>query len=247
MQKEETMPDAPAEKAPEIGRKQRFRRGFCVFLLFLTLLFLILPIATRVRVKESGTYTTRDYVALYLFTYHHLPGNYVLKSDPSVKDSGMQPSDGRYIGGDVFYYSGKIRNYTDKTELRECDLSYDESKTERGSKRLVYAVDCSEIFYTYTHYGQNGEPAFVRVTKFSIQKTSNVLWIIFAVLVLTECAGAVLVSRKDRSMIVDLKAAGILFLKIAFYIVFIPPFLVCYAVYSAVKAIRKKKAPTKSE
>ena len=237
MQNEKQLSVSSEEKAPEITKEQKTRHGVRVFLFFLTILFLILPIVTRVRVREDKTYDTKNYVALYLFTYHHLPSNYVKKTDPSISNSGVQPSDGRYIGGDVFYYSGEIRNYTDKTDLRECDLSYDENTTTRGTKRLVYSADCTEIFYTETHYGDNGDPAFVRVTVFGIQKTSNILLIVFVVLILVDGVVEFTFARKDRGLTGNLKTTVVLFLKAMVYVLLIPLYLICFLVYSAIQGV----------
>ena len=133
---------------------------------------LICTAATRTTVHENGRYHTKKEVALYLYTYKKLPSNYLLKSE--TEKSSEQPENGYYIGGDVFRYKKKITEYTKKTDLRECDLDYPENSSRRGPKRLVYAADCSEIFYTDTHYGDDGDPAFVPVKQKDINKTSDI-------------------------------------------------------------------------
>ena len=232
--------ESQQKKAP-IPTKNKIRRAILVSLLFLTVLFLILSLATRVRVREDRAYTTANEVALYLFTYKKLPSNYILKSSVSKSEQGKQPATGLYFGGDVFRNEGHIvdDNYTTKTDLRECDISYPDDPSNRGLKRLVYSADCTEIFYTWTHYGDRGEPAFVRITRFTIQKTSNVLWIFFPVIVLIESVGAILVVRKDRSFLFDLKASVMIFLKTAGFIVFSLALFVFCAVCFIVKEINK--------
>jgi len=151
---------------------------------FLLVLFFALALFTRPSVREGHAYNTKNHVALYLFTYKTLPTNYVLKSQ--VKNYGVQPSDGKYIGGDVFYYSGRIKEYTACTDLRECDLSYPNNDVKRGLNRLVYTADCSEIYYSATHYGDKGEPAFVPVTLSSIYAVSTSFCIAFFVITAAE-------------------------------------------------------------
>ena len=215
------------------------RLGVCVFLLFLTLLLLILSITTRVRVKETGQYSTKNEVALYLYTYHHLPSNYVSKRDPSIKDTSVPPSDGRYFGGDVHYYKKRITEYTTKTDLRECDLSY--SSTEnRGSKRLVYSTDFTEIFYTYTHYGDNGDPAFVSLSKKDIQKTSDTLKKVFIFVITFEVIIGFSIVYQDNTALDDFKESGLLFLTIVFFVIALLPFTVGYLIYFLIKTIQKK-------
>ena len=251
MQEENVAPTPTPEDQPKttpISMMSKVRRVILVLLLFLTILFLILSLATRIRVKEIRAYSTKNEVALYLFTYKKLPSNYIPKSSVPKAEQGKQPANGLYFGGDVFRNEGNILNYTTKTNLRECDVSYPDDPSNRGLKRLVYSADCTEIFYTWTHYGDRGDPAFVKVTKWDINAASNTYLILFVVLTVGETGYVISVfDRKKERENEDVQAAGILVLKIAFYIVFTPPFLVCYSVYSAVKAIRKKKASKKNK
>ena len=155
------------------GTMKPNRRAVIVAVWIITMVVLLIcTAATRTTVHENGRYHTKKEVALYLYTYKKLPSNYLLKSE--TEKSGEQPEDGYYIGGDVFRYAKKITEYTEKTDLRECDLDYPENTSRRGQKRLVYAADCSEIFYTDTHYGDDGDPAFVPVKKKDINKTSDI-------------------------------------------------------------------------
>lgn len=49
-----------------------------VLILFFTLFLLIAAPATRKTVKEGKDYSDKESVALYLYTYKKLPGNYIL-------------------------------------------------------------------------------------------------------------------------------------------------------------------------
>ena len=249
MQNQNLPLSAEAWKQPKTERipmKNRVYQGILVVLLFLTLLFLILSLATRVRVKENRAYSSKNEVALYLFTYKELPSNYILKSSVPKSEQGRQPANGAYFGGDVFRNEGHIvdDHYTTKTDLRECDLSYPDDPSTRGLKRLVYSADCSEVFYTWTHYGDRGDPAFVKVTKWSINAVSNTFLILFIVLTVGETGYAIIVFvKKKENESEDMRAAGILFIKIAFYIVFVPIcLLIVLPVGYLIKKIKNKKA-----
>ncbi|MBR4336569.1 MAG: hypothetical protein IKP74_08970 [Clostridia bacterium] len=243
MQKQNvTLPSETEEPKNElIPTKNKVRRVVLVLLLFLTVLFLILSLATRVRVKEDRAYTTKNEVALYLFTYKKLPSNYILKSSVPKSEQGRQPANGAYFGGDVFRNEGHIvdDHYTTKTDLRECDLSYPDDPSTRGLKRLVYSADCAEVFYTWTHYGDRGDPAFVKVTKWSINAPSNTFLILFIVLIVGETGYVCFVFiKKKENEGDDIRAAGVLFLKIAFYTVLSPLILVGILIYAAIESFK---------
>ena len=158
-------------------KKNDFKRFAYIFVV-LMLGLLIFSSASRVTVRENRAYHTKNEVALYLYTYKKLPNNYIGKNQTS--NFGIQPRDGKYIGGDIFYYSGEIKKYTNNSELRECDVDYPSNDSKRGVKRLVYASDCSEIFYTSNHYG-----SFEEIERWEINLASNVGWTLFVV-----CGGA---------------------------------------------------------
>lgn len=140
-------------------------------------------------VRESGKYHTKNTVALYLFKYYHLPSNYVTKAE--VEDSGKQPRNGRYIGGDVFEYRGAIAAKTNLTNLRECDLSYPAFTNNRGTKRLVYDVNCYEIYYTSDHYEH-----FTRVTRFSINGFATINYVLAGLNICTLVGYTIYTSKK---------------------------------------------------
>lgn len=141
----------------------------------LLVIFLILAVSTRVYVSKNSSYSNKNQVALYLYKYNELPINYITKNQ--VVNPGIQPDDGLYIGGDIHEYCGEIVKYTVNVSLRECDLSYNTNTTARGTNRLVYTTDYSEIFYTSDHY-----QSFTKITRWSINGFSNVSWILFIVI-----------------------------------------------------------------
>lgn len=103
-------------------------------------------------VKESGHYTSKEDVALYIHLYGHLPDNFITKKQAQTlgwNGGSLEPySPGSSIGGDRFgNYEGllpKGRTYT------ECDIDT-AGKKSRGAKRIVFS-DRGEIYYTGDHY-----------------------------------------------------------------------------------------------
>ena len=110
---------------------------------------------SQVRVTESGHYTSKDEVALYIHTYGHLPSNYITKSE--ARDAGWNSSKGNLaeacpgmsIGGNRYYDDEKqLPEKTGRT-WTECDINY--VSGYRGSERIVFSND-GLIFYTRDHY-----------------------------------------------------------------------------------------------
>ena len=105
-------------------------------------------------IDENGSYTTRDDVALYIYTYGKLPQNFITKKEAqSLGWSGgsLEPyAPGKCIGGTHFgNYEGKLpekegRSYT------ECDIDA-LGQSSRGAKRVVFSND-GLIYYTEDHY-----------------------------------------------------------------------------------------------
>lgn len=105
-------------------------------------------------IDEKGVYTKKDDVALYIYTFGHLPDNFITKAEArSLGWSGgsLEPyAPGYCIGGDKFgNYEGllpkkKGRSYT------ECDIDT-LGKKSRGAKRIVFSND-GLIYYTDDHY-----------------------------------------------------------------------------------------------
>ena len=119
---------------------------------------------TGINIDENGQYTHRDDVALYLYTYGHLPYNYITKKE--AKELGWRSGsldeyiDGGCIGGDRF---GNYEELLPKERGRiyyECDIDT-MHQDSRGVKRIVYSND-GLIYYTEDHYSSYtllyGEP-----------------------------------------------------------------------------------------
>ena len=103
-------------------------------------------------IDEDGVYTSKDDVALYLYTYHDLPSNFITKK--KAKELGweggsLEPyAPGMCIGGDYFgNYEGVL---PEDVPYRECDIDT-LGKKSRGGKRIVYSEDW-KIYYTGDHY-----------------------------------------------------------------------------------------------
>jgi len=103
-------------------------------------------------IDENGSYTSKEDVAMYIYTYGHLPYNFITKNEArelgweggSVEDYAP----GCSIGGDRFgNYEGILpegKKYT------ECDIDT-LGKKSRGAKRIVFSNDGC-IYYTDDHY-----------------------------------------------------------------------------------------------
>ena len=105
-------------------------------------------------ILESGSYSSKDDVALYIHTFGHLPPNFLTKAQ--AKELGWSGGSldkiapGKCIGGDRFgNYEGLLpekegRFYT------ECDIDT-LGKSKRGAKRIIFSND-GLIYYTADHY-----------------------------------------------------------------------------------------------
>jgi guanyl-specific ribonuclease Sa len=103
-------------------------------------------------IDENGSYYSRDDVALYVHTYHHLPPNYITKKDARAlgwNGGSVDPYfQGGAIGGDYYgNYEGKL---PDGKKYYECDIDT-LGKSKRGAKRLIYSPD-GTVYYTDDHY-----------------------------------------------------------------------------------------------
>jgi len=102
-------------------------------------------------IDEDGTYNSAEDVALYLFTYNHLPSNYISKSE--ARDLGWtggsveKVAPGCAIGGDKF---GNREGVLPQGTYHECDIDTI-GENSRGAKRIVYSDD-GRIYYTEDHY-----------------------------------------------------------------------------------------------
>ena len=109
-------------------------------------------------IDEDGHYTSKEEVALYLYTYGKLPSNFITKKE--AENLGWKKKDGEAgqlhvvapgmsIGGSSFgNYEGLLPEKKGRKYF-ECDINY--IKGNRGAGRLVYSND-GLIFYTGDHY-----------------------------------------------------------------------------------------------
>jgi len=93
-------------------------------------------------------------VALYLYTYGHLPDNFITKKEARKlgwEKGSLEPyAPGMCIGGDYFgNYEGLLPE-ADGREYTECDIDTLGAKS-RGAKRIVFSND-GLIYYTEDHY-----------------------------------------------------------------------------------------------
>ena len=106
-------------------------------------------------IREDGSYTSRDEVALYLHTYGKLPKNFISKKD--AEEQGFRFGEGDFgeafpgmsVGGSRFgNYEGQLPEKSGR-RYYECDIDYQGGR--RNAKRLVYSND-GLICYTDDHY-----------------------------------------------------------------------------------------------
>ena len=109
----------------------------------------------KIVVTEDGHYNSKDEVALYIFTYQKLPGNYLTKSEAedlgwvSSKGNLDEVAPGMSIGGNRFgNYEGLLPDAKNRT-WTECDINYEGGF--RGAERIVFSND-GLIYYTADHY-----------------------------------------------------------------------------------------------
>ena len=111
-------------------------------------------------IDKNGTYTSKDEVALYIYTYKKLPRNFITKKEAkklgwvASKNNLGDVAKGKSIGGDVFSNYEKNLPIIDGRTYYECDIDFNGKK--RNAKRIVYADDFDEdigfIYYTDDHY-----------------------------------------------------------------------------------------------
>lgn len=104
-------------------------------------------------IAEDGIYDSKDDVALYLYTYHHLPSNYMTKKEARKLgwDDGPlnKVIEGKCIGGDVFgNREGLLPEISSK--YYECEIDT-LTADDRGEKRLVWSEDF-DIYYTDDYF-----------------------------------------------------------------------------------------------
>jgi len=112
------------------------------------------PVEEQPAIDEDGAYTTKEDVALYIYTYGHLPDNFITKKEAeSLGWSGGGLDDYAYgccIGGNRFgNYEGLLPEADGRT-YTECDIDTMHA-SKRGAKRIVFSND-GLIYYTDDHY-----------------------------------------------------------------------------------------------
>lgn len=102
----------------------------------------------------DGSYTTKEDVALYIYSYGCLPPNFITKDE--ARDLGWEGGGlddyayGMCIGGDRFgNYEGLLPEASGR-KWTECDIDT-MHKNSRGAKRIVFSND-GLIYYTNDHY-----------------------------------------------------------------------------------------------
>ena len=110
-----------------------------------------LPEDDGTAVDEDGTYNSAEDVSLYLYTFGHLPENYITKNEARKLGwsggSVEKYAPGCAIGGDTF---GNREGVLPDGKYHECDIDTI-GENSRGAKRLVYSDD-GRIYYTEDHY-----------------------------------------------------------------------------------------------
>lgn len=108
----------------------------------------------NLQLDPDGSYTTKEDVSLYLYTYGCLPSNFITKEE--ARELGWEGGGlddyayGKCIGGDRFgNYEGLLPDENGR-KWTECDIDT-MHKDSRGSKRIVFSND-GLIYYTNDHY-----------------------------------------------------------------------------------------------
>lgn len=109
---------------------------------------------TEPPIDEKGWYYTKEDVALYLYTYGHLPSNFITKSEAQKLGwsggSVERYKEGAAIGGDRFGNREGVLPKASGRQYYECDIDTN-GKSSRGAKRIVFSND-GLIYYTDDHY-----------------------------------------------------------------------------------------------
>ncbi len=110
---------------------------------------------TDVLPDEHASYTSREDVSLYIYTYGHLPENFITRKEAeelgwnSKEGNLWDVAPGMSIGGSHFGNYEKLLPEKKGRRYYECDIDYDGGY--RGAKRIIYSND-GLIFYTDDHY-----------------------------------------------------------------------------------------------
>jgi len=109
---------------------------------------------TTAKLNADGSYTTKEDVSLYIYTYGKLPKNFITKKEAQElgwNGGSLEPyAKGCSIGGSAFgNYEGKLPKKKGRSYY-ECDIDT-RGKSSRGAKRIVYSND-GLVYYTEDHY-----------------------------------------------------------------------------------------------
>ncbi len=105
-------------------------------------------------IDEDGWYYSAEDVALYIYTYGHLPENFITKDE--ARDLGWEGGSvekyapGFAIGGDKFGNREGLLPKEKGRQYYECDIDTN-GRNSRGAKRIVFSND-GLIYYTDDHY-----------------------------------------------------------------------------------------------
>ena len=106
------------------------------------------------KLDEHGYYYSAEDVSLFIFTYNHLPDNFITKSE--ARELGWEGGsvekylEGAAIGGDKFGNREGILPKAKGRQYYECDIDTN-GQNSRGAKRVVFSND-GLIYYTDDHY-----------------------------------------------------------------------------------------------
>ena len=106
-------------------------------------------------IDENDTYTSKDEVALYIYTYGHLPGKYIPKKEAeklgwvSSRGNLAEVAPGKSIGGDRFGNREGLLPEKSGRKYYECDIDY--VSGTRNAKRIIFSND-GLVYYTEDHY-----------------------------------------------------------------------------------------------
>ena len=108
----------------------------------------------ELQIDENGAYTTKQEVAFYIYTYGHLPYNFITKKEAeSLGWSGgsLEPyAPGKCIGGNRFGNYEGILPEKEGRQYTECAI-HTLGEEKHGAKRIVFSND-GLIYYTEDHY-----------------------------------------------------------------------------------------------
>lgn len=108
----------------------------------------------EITIDYDGIYTSKEDVALYIYTYGELPQNFITKKEAKAlgwEGGSLEPyAPGMCIGGDTFgNYEGLLPE-EDGLTYKECDIDT-LGADKRGAKRIVFSNE-GDIYYTEDHY-----------------------------------------------------------------------------------------------